>query len=67
MGADYDLWIIDPNGNLVASDWDNRNPYAFVSFNPTVSGVYKVRMWRRSNSDSTAKFALGLAMNWSWQ
>ncbi|MGL1958765.1 MAG: S8 family serine peptidase [Colwellia sp.] len=64
MGMDFDLQIFDPNGNLVGSSASFDNPFEEVNFNPTVSGVYTVKIARSANRDTSAKFDLGLKINW---
>jgi serine protease AprX len=44
LNADLDLWIYDPNGNLVASGttWDNS--WEFIELTPTVTGTYTIKV-----------------------
>jgi serine protease AprX len=55
LDADLDLWVYDPDGQLVAwsSSWDGN--YEFVEFTPSKPGTYRIRIRRyamASNFDS---------------
>ncbi|WP_428267907.1 S8 family peptidase [Haliangium sp.] len=64
IGMDMDLCVYDPNGNYVAcsSSWDN--PYEFVSFDPAVTGQYRIRISRYANRDTNSKLHMGLSIDW---
>jgi hypothetical protein len=44
LDADLDLWVYDPDGNLVAwsTSWDNS--WEFVEFTPAKMGAYTIRV-----------------------
>jgi hypothetical protein len=62
---DIDLCVYDPAGVLkgCSASWDD--PYELVSFDPVVSGNYRVRIYRFSNADAMSKFHLRLAIDWN--
>ncbi|GIH02709.1 hypothetical protein Rhe02_07760 [Rhizocola hellebori] len=43
LGADFDLSVIDPSGNVVASSASFQNATEVVDFTPAVSGTYTIR------------------------
>ncbi len=63
LGMDIDLCVFDPNDALVgcSSSWDN--PYEMVSFDPKVTGTYRVRISRYANRDTASKLHMGLSIN----
>lgn len=44
--TDLDLYVYDPNGNLVASD-DDESDYCIVGFTPRWTGLYTVKIVNR--------------------
>lgn len=63
IGMDLDMCVFDPNGGLVgcSASWDN--PYELVSFDPTVTGTYRVRVNRFANRDAASKLHMGMSIN----
>ncbi len=65
LGMDIDLCVYDPAGALKGCSSSFDNPYELVSFDPVVSGNYRVRIQRFSNADVASKLHLGLAVDWN--
>ena len=42
--ADLDLYVYDPNGNLVGSSITTKSNFEIVQFKPTISGTYTIRI-----------------------
>jgi hypothetical protein len=53
--ADIDLWIYDPNGNVVTYSASYDNTYEIVQFRPSVTGTYKIYI-RKLTCDMTPKY-----------
>jgi hypothetical protein len=60
-GADLDLWVRDPSGNLVESSisWDNT--YEIVDFTPTQTGNYELQV-RKFRCDHNPRW-----LGWAWR
>jgi len=60
IGMDFDLRVYDPNGNQVGYSgfWDNG--YEAVSFNPSVSGNYRIQITRFENRDILSRIELAV-------
>lgn len=65
LGMDIDLCVYDPAGVLKGCSSSFDNPYELVSFDPVVSGNYRVRIQRFSNNDAASKLHMGLAVDWN--
>lgn len=65
LGMDLDLCVYDPAGVLKGCSSSFDDPYELVSFDPTVSGNYRIRIQRFSNNDAASKFHMGLAVDWN--
>lgn len=63
MGMDMDIYVRDPNGNLVGSSTSIDNPYEIVEFDPTITGTYTVQIERSANRDTNSAFYAGLSIN----
>jgi hypothetical protein len=63
LGLDLDLCVLNPQGVTVAcsASWDQ--PFELISFDPTISGTYRIRITRFSNADVSAKFTMSLAVD----
>ncbi|MCZ7385665.1 MAG: DUF2341 domain-containing protein [Candidatus Methanoperedens sp.] len=44
LESDLDLYILDPNGNIVASSTSYDNSYEIVEFTPQTTGTFKARV-----------------------
>lgn len=55
--ADYDLEILDPNGQLMTYVWSNSydNTYEVVDFTPSAAGTYTARIIK-TRCDLTPKY-----------
>lgn len=42
--ADLDLYVYDPNGNLVGSSITTKSNFEIVQFKPTITGTYTIRI-----------------------
>ena len=52
LDADLDLWVYDPDGNLVAASTSWDNSWEFVEFTPRKTGAYTIRVRGYSVPDS---------------
>jgi hypothetical protein len=57
--------VYDPVGTLKGCSLSFENPFEVLSFDPTITGNYTVRITRFSNNDVASKLALGLAIDWN--
>lgn len=64
IGMDIDIAVYSPTGALVASSSSFDNPYESVTFDPTVTGTYRFRIYRYANRDTASNLLMGLAVNW---
>ena len=58
LDMDLDLVILDPNQKVVASSAHTKNPFEIVSFFPTVSGTYTVRLQKQRFDGTSEPFAV---------
>ncbi len=63
IGLDFDMILYDPNGQPLAFGISANNSYEFIKYNPTVSGTYTLRIYRRYNRDTTVNNHLSLWIN----
>lgn len=63
LGLDLDLYVYDPNGNLVASSVKRYNGFEFVSFTPTVLGTYRVQIRKYAVRDTGTKLNIAVRVN----
>lgn len=66
LGQDFDITVIDPQGNIVATSASRKNSFEYVVFNPTISGNYNIRISRASMSDTNALLKAGLSIGWRY-
>lgn len=52
IGSEYSLSIYDPNGNLIASEWNHYNNYAIINFYALTSGTYRFAVKRKALRDT---------------
>lgn len=64
LGSNYDFRYFDPNGAYLGGGFRFSDQYEIVSFNPNISGNYKIQIRRTSNNDTDAKTDIGLSINW---
>jgi hypothetical protein len=66
IGTDIDVWVWKPNGSFAAESitWDNG--FESASFDPTVSGDYRIEIRRAYNRDTSAKLHLGVFVDREW-
>jgi hypothetical protein len=64
IGSDYDLWVYKPNGSIQASSAGAYAASDFVSFWPTVTGTYTVKITRFSANDTTSDSRVALVYKW---
>lgn len=64
LGMDLDMCVYAPNGTVVACSQTYDNPYELVSFDPVVTGTYRVRIARFSNGDPSSKLHMSVAVDW---
>jgi hypothetical protein len=62
-GLDLDLCVSDPLGVTVACSASVDQPFELISFDPTISGTYRIRVTRFSNTDRSAKFDMSLVVD----
>jgi hypothetical protein len=65
LGMDLDLCVFDPVGTLKGCSASFDDPFELVSFDPTLSGNYRVRVTRTGNNDVSSKLHMGLAIDWN--
>jgi len=63
IGTDFDLTVLNPSGTLIGSSVSIYNSFEAVSFSPSVSGNYTVKINRYSNKDTSSNFKLGIVMS----
>lgn len=63
IGMDLDLYVYDPNGNLVDRSTNRYNGFEFVSFTPAVTGNYTVQIRRFSVNDSATKLNIAVRVD----
>lgn len=63
IGMDMNLYVYDPNGNLIAQSASFNNPYEMVSFDPQVNGYYRISIARTANNDPGSMIDMGLVLN----
>jgi hypothetical protein len=64
LGIDLDLCVHDPNGKLVGCSTSFDNPYELFSFDPVVSGNYRVSIARSANRDVASKMHMAVHIDW---
>jgi len=65
LSVDWDLEVVDPSGNIVASSMSHINPYESVDFTITTSGTYDFRIIRWAQITPFPPMTeLGLVVNW---
>ncbi len=62
LSQDYDLTVVDPNGNVIASSTSRYNGFEVVEFDPAVSGDYKMRITKYSSRGFMSDRRMSLAM-----
>lgn len=65
IGMDLDMCVLDPSGNSVGCSGSYDNPYELVSFDPSVTGTYRVRIHRFVNRDTSSKLHMGVSIDWN--
>lgn len=63
IGVDFDLKIYDPSGKLIRSSASFDDPFEFISFDPTVTGQYRIAIVRYANRDTASKIELGMVVD----
>ncbi len=63
IGMDLDFEVYDPNGDLVNISSSYENPWEVLTFDPAISGNYRVKIIRASNRDTACNIRLGLWIN----
>ena len=61
---DLDMRVYDPNGHYVGGSYSWDNPYESLTFNPSVSGTYTIKINRYANRDTSSKLHMGMSINW---
>ena len=56
--SDLDLYVYDPNGNLVGSSTTTRGNVEIVQFSPSTSGYYTIKVTRASGTTTEDAFAV---------
>ena len=64
IGMDLDMRVYDPNGHYVGGSYSWDNPYESLTFNPSVSGTYTIKINRYANRDTSSKLHIGMSINW---
>lgn len=64
LGQDFDVTVIDPQGSVVATSASRKNSFEYISFSPTLTGTYNIRISRASMSDTNALLKAGLSIGW---
>ena len=52
IGSEYSLSIYDPNGNLIASEWNHYNNYTIINFYALTSVTYRFAVERKALRDT---------------
>lgn len=60
IGVDLDMCVYDPNGSLVGCSSSRFNNYEVVTFNPSVTGLYRIRVSKYALRDTQSKLHIGL-------
>ena len=60
IGVDLDMCVYDPNGSLVGCSSSRFNNYEVVTFDPSVTGVYRIRVSKYALRDTQSKLYIGL-------
>ena len=60
IGTDLDMCVYDPNGSLVGCSASRFNNYETITFVPSVTGAYRVRVSKYALRDSSSKLYIGL-------
>ena len=64
IGMDLDVRIYDPNGKWVGGSYSWDNPFEDITFDPKVSGTYRIAINRYANRDTSSKFHMGVSVQW---
>lgn len=60
IGTDLDMCIFDPNGSIISCAFSRFNNYETLTFNPAVTGWYRVRISKFALRDTQSKLYIGL-------
>lgn len=64
-GANYDFRVFDPNGGYLGGGFEaNDDQYEIFSFNPAVTGSYRIEYRRLSNADADMKTDVAWSINY---
>ena len=61
IGTDLDMCVYDPNGSLVGCSSSRFNNYETVTFDPDVTGWYRVKVSKYALRDTSSKLYIGLS------
>ena len=61
IGTDLDMCVYDPNGSLVGCSSSRFNNYETVTFDPDVTGWYRVKVSKFALRDTSSKLHIGLS------
>jgi Subtilase family len=62
IGIDFDMCVFDPNGVSKGCSASYYNPYELVSFDPIVTGTYRVRISRFANRNIYSDIHMGVSV-----
>ncbi len=65
IGMDLDILVYEPSGVLKASSASFYNGFEAVTFDPTVTGSYRIRITRPFNRDTSSGLYAGLSIGWN--
>lgn len=61
LSTDFDLYVWDPNNNLIATSDSYNNNYEVVEFTASISGRYTVRVSKYASTGESGNLSLGVA------
>jgi hypothetical protein len=64
MGIDFDMTVYKPNGTTQGSSAMRYNAFDIMTFTPSVSGTYRIRVALSRNTDTSNKLNLGVGAGW---
>lgn len=63
LGIDLDLSVYAPGGQSMGSSTSRTNSHEVVTFTPTTTGTYRIKISRPNNRDTSGKLHLGVVVN----
>ncbi len=63
LGMDFDMVLLDPNGNCIADSASRYDSFEVINFTPVTEGYYTIRIQRVWHRDTDSKISMALAVN----